>query len=324
MKSIRLLNNIKGAGTIKSEKGYTLILVMIIVSVTMILAATLSSSVISARKQFNKTENINIATDLAEMGITYYQAAINNLIINTQETIKVSKNDFCTEFTLEERNNTNIYSPKYVDTDGNKYKIDKTAPISCSNVGQFKFTFTSTGTTKSGEVRQLQGTIAISQVKVGKDLPDYSLFKDSGITKQVNYSIEFPSTTYPNGVAFNSGLTIVGGNILTVLKSAYFSSMEINGGAQVIVQETAIINKITSVNGNTNLIIYGDAIFLTETPRIDKLAGKANICIYGNIYTVKNNKLYDYTDFSNYFNNTCSNSNSSWTVNPESGVTVTY
>lgn len=309
----------------KNEKGYALVLVLIIITLSMILGLALSGAVLTTNKQVNKTDNLNKATDLAEMGITYYQTAINSLISDTQAAIKVNNNDFCTEFIKQETLKTSLglYSPKEIDASKNKYKIDKVAPIQCSNVGQFKFTFTSTGTTASGETKQLQGTIAISQIRIGKDMPDYLSFTDPGINK-LNYSITFPSTQYPLGVKFPSGLTIVGSNILTIVKSAYFSSLEINGSSQVIVQETAIINKITSVNGNTNLKIYGDAIFLSETPRIDQIAGKADICIYGNIYTVKDNKLVDYPDFSTYFRNSCKNTNSSWTVNPESGVTVTY
>ncbi|MEH7156907.1 hypothetical protein [Neobacillus drentensis] len=314
--------------TIKNEKGYTLILVIIIITITMILGLALSSAALSTRKQFDKTDNRNRATDLAEMGITYYQAAINNLIATTQTVTKVNNTNFCSEFLSQEGKNTTLYSSKLVDTNGDQYKIDKTTAIACSNTGSFKFNFTSTGTTKSGEVKQLQGTIAISQVRIGKNLPNYLNFTNSGINKQVNYSIEFSATVYPNGVSFTPGLTIVGGNILTVGKSAYFESMEINGGSQVIVKEDAIIKQIKSVNGNTNLKIYGDAIFLSPTPRIDQISGQADICIYGNIYTVQTidgkQVLVDYNNFSTYFRNSCQNSNSSWTVNPESGVTVTY
>ncbi|WP_160722007.1 hypothetical protein [Bacillus sp. USDA818B3_A] len=307
----------------KNERGYALVIVLLIITLSMILGLALSGAVLTTNKQVYKSDNINKATDLAEMGITYYQTAINTLINDTQAAIKVNNKDFCTEFLNQETLKTSLYSSKPIDSTNNKYKIDKVAPIQCSNVGQFKFKFISTGTTSSGETKQLQGTISISQIRIGKDMPDYLAFTDPGINK-LNYSITFPSTQYPLGVKFTSGLTIVGNNILTVVKSAYFNTLEINGGSQVIVQETAIINKITSVNGNTNLKIYGDAIFLSDTPRIDKIAGQADICIYGNIYTVKDNKLVDYPDFSTYFKNSCQNTNSSWTVNPESGVTVTY
>ncbi|NHC42446.1 type II secretion system protein [Bacillus sp. MM2020_1] len=315
--------------TIKNEKGYTLILVMIIITVTMILGLALSSAAFSTRKEFDKTDNRNRATDLAEMGITYYQAAINNLIAISQGETKANKTDFCSEFLIAEGKNKALYSSKLVDPNGDQYIVKKTTENACSNTGSFKFTFSSTGTTNSGEVKQLQGTIAISQIRTGIDnVPDYSKFTDSGINKQLNTSKEFSAAEYPNGVSFTPGLTIVGGNILTVVKSAYFESLEINGGSQVIVQEDAIIKQITSVNGNTNLKIYGDAIFLSTTPRIDKISGQADICIYGNIYTVQTiagkQVLVDYNDFSTYFRNSCQNSNSSWTVNPESGVTVTY
>ncbi|WP_277584451.1 hypothetical protein [Psychrobacillus antarcticus] len=71
-----------------NEKGYTLILTLVIITIIVIFFSSFTLSAMNQQKQVEKTDETYEVTAIAEMGVEYYQAAIINLIAKySQDTI---------------------------------------------------------------------------------------------------------------------------------------------------------------------------------------------------------------------------------------------
>ncbi|GAE43974.1 hypothetical protein [Mesobacillus boroniphilus] len=161
----------------KNEKGYALVLVLLIITITFTFAISLSGMALSARKQFNKTDEINRATDLAEMGVAHYEALLNNFVkdalsetkdaIQKAEEEAKNKNhappipDF--DQLLKSTIVSKVYSVNKISEnvkESNTYQIDLIS-IKTESEG-LNVSFTSTGITEN-EPKTLTGSIAIQK-----------------------------------------------------------------------------------------------------------------------------------------------------------------
>lgn len=321
MKPIPLLVGIKEVESIKTtnQKGYTLILVLVTITVIFILGMSLSTMALSTRLQFNKTDEHNKATDLAEMGITYFQTEINSLIPQATSNAQKNNTNFCTELTnLDNQKLSAETNLKSVDGT-NSYQIISPSII-CTDPTKVTVTFSSKGITANDAVT-LKGIFAIlgssGNSRVGETLPSTSLFTIQAGNVTLNGNRNF---SYDKSVYFNS-FTSNGRVKLSVNADAYFGSITMNGNSFVLVKGNAYFNYLI-MNGNPGYIeVDGDAIFVT--PPIKQ---NSNICIKGNIYKVDNNtnKLINFSDYTNYFTNTCSSTITTWQLIGDSGIKVQY
>ncbi|WP_197031356.1 hypothetical protein [Bacillus sp. UNC438CL73TsuS30] len=278
----------------------------------------------TAGKQLSKTDNQNKATDLAEMGVTFFQNISNNLI-PTAKTALANNNSttFCTEFSKLLNDQTKEYYQSKPIEGFNNYQISALPTITCSGNNQVVIAFNSTGNTAAKQSSTLKGSIIVTKrTRDGQSPPDPNTFKYQITDSEVKLNKD---ATYDDSVSYTGKVTLVGNTSLLVYNNANFNSLELDGNSIVNVTNTAIFNTINSMNGITNITVNGDAIFLSGAPRIDKFVGKASICIKGNIYTLDSNgKLQSYNDFTKYFTNTCSNSNADWYIDANNGVSVIY
>ncbi|NHM30488.1 hypothetical protein [Neobacillus terrae] len=285
-------------------------------TLVIVFGLALSGMALTANKQFHKTDNLNRATDLAEMGATYYKSVINSLIPSAVAAARTNKTTFCQELKRLHDRQVGIYDSKTVES-SNKYQISSPVfPACIGNPNNILLNFISTGKTGTEE-KAIIGHLKISK-RIASVRPDYSAFekyeddklnKDLSLTDPVNFT--------------NDNFKITGGSSLRIEKSAYFKSLTLDGNAEVLIGGNAVFQQITSMNGNTLLIVEGDAYF-QATPIIEKFVGHPTLCIKGNIYKVDNNQIMEYTDFSNYFTNTCVNSNADWYIDAENGLSVDY
>jgi Tfp pilus assembly protein PilX len=319
MKLIQSSNGIKGARTIKNEKGYTLILVMIIITVIFILAMTLTSMAISTRLQFNKTDEQNKATDLAEMGITYFQTTVKKLITAADNAAKINDTSFCSEFkNLNDQNKTTQTAFKSVDgQNGYQITINSSSSVDeCNTNNIFTILFKSKGITQKGDFEIINGTITLSNGSiVGNDAPneeEYTESENGSFQESINSTGKI---YYEDPVKENRTYTIFN-------SSAWFDSLTLNGQGSFLFKHDVIFDYF-SMNNPTELTVEGNAIFLNPN-HIDKKTRKAEICIRGNIYTITNNKLVKFTNYDDYFTNICPNSNSDWDIDTEDGMTIQY
>ena len=60
--------------TVQNEKGYTLLLTLVIIFIIIIFFSSFSLSAMNQQKQVEKTDENYEVTAIAEMGVEYYQA----------------------------------------------------------------------------------------------------------------------------------------------------------------------------------------------------------------------------------------------------------
>lgn len=83
----------------KQEQGYALITVLLIVTIFTILSLSFMGYAFNSMKQTQKTEKKSQSVALAEMGVSYYDVAIQSIFESTKAEIKekVEKNEITTE-----------------------------------------------------------------------------------------------------------------------------------------------------------------------------------------------------------------------------------
>lgn len=309
---------------IKNEKGYTLILVLLIMTVIFITATGLSSLAISTRLQFNKTEEQNKATDLAEMGITYYQEQIRTLIETANETSLQLNTSFCTEFTSL-YNESDFYTPKMVDGQ-NRYQITSHSAADCIDTSRFTIHFSSTGTTAKGEAKELKGSLLVAAAtRAGERAPqlnvgDY-ITVDTGNNFEDFFLVSNQNYYYRSEPKLNENDSHIIRN-----PSAWFESLTLKGNSDRTIhfQHDAIFNHLF-ISGQTEIIIEGDAIFFDKEEAEKNIKGKASLCVKGNIYYVDSDGILQ-VDGTLLEENKCSDStiHSNWRLDPVNGLSVQY
>jgi hypothetical protein len=270
------------------------------------LAMSLSGMAISTRMQFNKSDDRNKATDLAEMGITHYQTVVNKFVslanVAANDQVKRYNGNFDTYFNTElESRLTSQRTINYTVENLNKYTIQYNNLTLSS--GKFIINFVSTGTTEKDTV-SITGTISIQKSsaapsKVGQTKPSSSSYQ-----QVVNTPIYLEAK---NKIAqYNA--------------SAYFyETIHIQGNRSLIVKGDAFFSKALTFQGSANITINGDAIF--QIPIIFPNGTPYTFCVYGNTYKVENGKLIDYP----IPQNKCSKPlTQNWNIDTSSGTNVQY
>lgn len=305
----------------KNEKGYALVLVLLIITIIFTFALSLSGMAISARKQFNKTEEINRATDLAEMGVAHYEALLTKLVKNANDEAR-QKVQSAVEAASE---NPNYPIPSYdyefnaalsrdvtnndllaiaVD-ELNSYEISN--PLISRQTEKILITFKSEGKTDNEE-KMLNGTLTIDKNKIsrsGELVPDQDAFdfmESDDFEIKGGKQIE----TYPASTYFNSTLTLKGNTTLIIKGDTFF-------------------NSDVTLKGGDTIFVYGDAIFNKSSSPIIK-GNKSKICILGTPYRIEDQKLVEYTSFDGGDTDSCPPpiGDHAWSIDPHNGIDVTY
>lgn len=94
---------------LQNEKGYTLILTLVIITIIVIFFSSFTLSAMNQQKQVEKTDENYEVTAIAEMGVEYYQAKVLNAIETARLEIKALEieyeSDIAKSKTETERNN---------------------------------------------------------------------------------------------------------------------------------------------------------------------------------------------------------------------------
>jgi hypothetical protein len=304
----------------KNEKGYALVLVLLIITITFTFALSLSGMALSARKQFNKTDEINRATDLAEMGVAHYEALLTRIVENANAeaeqavqkalhllsenpNLKVPDYDDVFNKVLSDEVVKNAYLPLAVD-EVNSYEISN--PVISRHNGKITLTFDSKGLT-ANEEKELQGTLTIiknkdaldDELTINEDDYDYIELYDFDLKggKQ--------KETYPGSTFFKKTVTLRGNTALIIRGDAFFNSS-------------------VTLKGGDTIIVYGDAIFAEELEDIKP--DKAKICILGTPYRIVNQNIVEYPSFDGGDTDSCPQPilDNEWSIDPDNGMEVTY
>ncbi|ALC89781.1 hypothetical protein AM500_08350 [Bacillus sp. FJAT-18017] len=304
----------------KSERGYALLLVMIIATLTMIFALSLSGLALSTRAQLNKTDDINKATDIAEMGVTYYQKIVEKLVNSAKGTAASKTQQYFTgsnpsqqqrDYYLDQTFKSDLTSllqtnnaQVNVDTPSNNFKITfKSLVPNPEKPNELIVKFESTGQTNN-EKRPITGFFTIkksttnSRVGELKPVPSHYKIIENYPVELLNKPPKFKTNN--NSTYFKEKVTIQGNRILTVNGEAYFKDLELQGSAAIQINGDAIFEKEITVIGNAY-----------------------KICITGKTYLLDSTKakLTSYP----IPRNTCTKPDTSeWFFNPNEGIKVTY
>ncbi len=145
---------------LRNQNGTALIVVLLIITVFFVLGLSIISSALSNTRQVNNTEKEMQAVDLAEMGIIYFQTAVENAYKEVNKDIGVnlkeyisdhkinSKEDFMNTFKKDlELEIAALINEKEIvmNTDSNaKFRFSHSPPIVTSN-NTIEITFASNG-----------------------------------------------------------------------------------------------------------------------------------------------------------------------------------
>lgn len=318
----------------KNEKGYALVLVLLIITITFVFALSMSGMALSARKQFNKTDEVNKATDLAEMGVAHYETLVYQYVdlANTQAKAKIdaalaaieSKEnnmtipDYDEEFykalyaqiskntslsiTIEDSNSYKVFSPLIKKIDNAKISID----------------FKSNGMADS-ETKLLDTTIFVNKKdgnsKVGEIVPLKSSYSEI-----IDYPIDF-SGNYGKDKDKDNKKRLD-------YFSAYFSQdVLIRGNRLIVVNGDAFFNSKVYFDGTADIIVYGDAIFRSRFDDPKPPNGSYTFCVTGNKYLIDkdNDRLIEYDNFPEGKKASCPKTKDTpWSIEPNNGIEVKY
>jgi hypothetical protein len=294
-------------------------------TVTIVFALALSGAALNSTKQFNKTDNLNKATDLAEMGITYYQNVSTSLIQQAKDAVAKSTTptNFCTEYINLLKNQDGTYN---VDSNsGNKYKISLITTSACSdNLSEINVVFKSDGITKTNEDTPLQGSFNVIKQSTGIKAPDLSEYdKNQNSNSSKIYYGNFKHNDQPKDKIIN--------------KQAWFDSLDVVGNRTVTINNNAVFTTVNgiSMNSHTNITVNGNAFFMGPDPKPAKpknISDKQYICITGNIYYKRSDGTVEYfNDFSDYYylepgclNPNIGNYSENWLFDSQNGIKVVY
>lgn len=301
----------------KEENGYALIITLLVIVIIFLFASMLMSSVLTSRKQFNKSEERIQMIDIAEMGVTHYATMIENEIdrINGQlkkeypiESIKKDTmqqisnsylNDFCTRlFKIDE------ISLLTKDVESFAYKVHKKAGDvqSCKNAisknEPLVISFASTGSVNSSE-KTIKGLVTISSqvsgppiIEIGNstggngtgagDNKDWLMdLENKNGFLHVNKGVkpkEKDELIYYSNTSFNGEVKVNGGKV-TVNRSAVFTNVFDENGGIFTIKGHALFEKMVDMAGNGQVLIFGNAKFINL-----KIAGNGLIKINGDAY----------------------------------------
>lgn len=361
MKLVPLLKGIKEVFTIKSQKGYTLILVMIIISMIIILGAALSGIALNASKQVNTTNEHNKATNLAEMGVTYYLSVNNNLIQIVQSKVAANPDNFCSEFSAEIP--VQSFYDKNQNVDGqNSYNIhfDSITPTCSTNPSELDVAFHSIGITGNGKRVPIQGKFKIQKTNTseGAQAPFLSLDINNPIINNstdvwvysdfLRMKKQYPDTINGN-TWFNDTLSLVGNAPLTITKDAVFDkNIEFNSHTSLTIDGDAVfrsLNPITKTDANATLCIKGKSYYLSPTGVLQNFPNVSDIIRglalnyqgtlnqYPNIlhdFNIISSDLLNLNNLLSSINNLitidqCKDTNiNEWKIDPQNGVVINY
>jgi hypothetical protein len=325
----------------KNEKGYALVLVLLIITITFTFALSLSGMALSARKQFNKTDEINRATDLAEMGVAHYETLVRRYIDEANNEAKKTIQDVITQnqnkndnqkqpipdydelFKSALRNKliSNSSLDKQVEAT-NKYLVIYQAPIKEIS-GKLTVLFTSEGITRDSS-KTLYSSINLVKTNSGSSRTGETLPGKEGYEKFISYPIDTnKSLPFPTSTFFNESIKIRGKKSIDVYGNAFFNRViELNGNAKLNIIGDTVFDDIITINGSSDITVYGDAIFKRKLSETEK---SYTFCITGNVYLIDNNKLIEYVNFPAGKNASCQKSNDSeWSIDPNNGIEVKY
>ncbi|MBT2569227.1 hypothetical protein [Planococcus sp. ISL-110] len=265
---------------IRNEKGYALLLVMLMVVLFTIMGMGLLAMNMNAAKQFNTKEEQVQARHQAEMGILHYQAEIEK---NFHPVIE-DKSAFCVS--LENLKQQVI--GKYYSISASECEIENE---------KITFSFTSKGTAGVREEKIVEASIFFEKKTSGQGTGEglesgntntLPTMPSNSVRKELN-GLDVDNGTFPLGKAnlyILGDLTVesgfnMGGSQIEIPNDLYIDgNMDLhNQGCVVVRNDLTVLDKIKFGN-KIYLFVYGDA----NLPDDIQIHNNSEIFISGNVF----------------------------------------
>lgn len=322
--------------SIKSENGYALLMVLMLVLLFTVLGMGLLAMNMNASKQFNLKEEQVQARHQAEMGLLHYYAALKEQVKNYSFTkLSGESNDKALERSRKDLCDLIDEVKAQSDTDSTfKYVVDVPSKSGCDSIltdEKIIINVNSVGTADENTEKIVKGTISLEPPEVTDSTgvpgvpaippgasvitnPNFlndktSIYEHVVINKKYeqkkqqtffeSFTINMPNE---NDVALqvNGG----SGDYIKVEKDLYIKgSLKSANNACIYVKGNLTVLGDIDIKANTFIIVGGDAYFKGYSPDI-----KSNIGIYvaGNTFTGVNEILTEKYKHNTFKNNDCS------------------
>lgn len=267
---------------------------MVIITLTVLFTLGLSGMAMNTSLQINKTEKINKATDLAEMGITYYKQKVDSIIVAAFSGKPITNQTELNTLMTQIKNDINKIQTDHpkINVSGSEisYEIKQLA-VDISNPSSILVNFKTVGTSDT-ENRELSYKINYT-IKPGKPLPVYKItdpgifdsssdecYKNNKIDKQQCFYS--PGQSVPD-VKIENSIIKVGGNG----DLGHFNNVT---SAKIYISGDILISKVNNIT-NLRLHVEGDLLKGSELPEFTNFKGDTRLEIQGNASISKLNNI---------------------------------
>lgn len=268
---------------IRSEKGYALLLVMLLVVLFTIIGMGLLAMNMNAAKQFKSKEEQVQARHQAEMGVLHYKAEIEKNFLLKKQVIE-NKSVFCNSL----KNLKQQVSGEHYSISASECKIENE---------KITFSFTSKGVSGTLEEKIVEASIFFNKKSSGQgsggsigsgNTNTLPVMPSISVRKELN-GLEVANGTFPLQKAnlyIKGNLTVesgfnMGGSQIEIPNDLYIDGkMDLhNQGCVVVRNDLTVLDKIEFGN-KIYLFVYGDA----NLPRDIQVHNNGEIFISGNVF----------------------------------------
>lgn len=305
---------------LREEKGYALVITLIVIIFIFLFASLLMSSILNSRKQFNMSEERIRLIDIAEMGVIHYETKVANDInkVNEEFGKKEARHILIDQYAwaicskiLEKPDDQKVgIAYKYsihVQSQGVncKQKVlqgeDFTVNFTSTSLGEKEKVINGTITVKGNGVPLVEGknnndggsgTKPSENNEWIKDLEERKNYKivKNVISASGQEKLKYEGNTFFQGIAIQlSGQSSILVNGSSVIGGDYMGS----GQNEFTIKGHTMFQKSIQMSGNAETNIYGNGLFKSSIQisgnAIIRVAGDADF--YGT-FDLKNHKTH--------------------------------
>ncbi|OCA91269.1 hypothetical protein A8F94_05255 [Bacillus sp. FJAT-27225] len=311
----------------------------------------------NSRVQINKVDDINNATDLAEMGVTYTTKLLNSNISKIAndariELIKEAPTKFGTnvgpsllgiinyynsllENNIKEFFNNDAFTNKVlVDSSGSNFIVSSFNATITDTTNMVTFNSLGDNNKEQKKVsasiplqRSPESTISTPSIPAGSEMVIKNGNGNNGsdtLNPTCKEGIDNKAPVICNEVNVTGQLLMQGNRQLVILDHTNLGgALDMGGTTDLFIGGDATIGQL-KLNGNVSIFVFGDLLLKKKIESNDLNGNSLDICVLGNSYYLENGIKKPYDDLGG--RNKCSSFSGStdWSINLASGVTVDY
>ncbi|XKE96010.1 hypothetical protein LG326_06865 [Metaplanococcus flavidus] len=249
--------------TFKNEKGYALLMVLMLILLFTVLGMGLMATNMNSATQFNTKEEQVKARHQAEMGVLHYKAQLISIVEENKNKAEVPCAKFINDISVLSDDNNSEYSIREQDIDCElsddviKLSIESTGKyINKENKIKAKFNINNISRTNIEE----------GEIPVPSDYNDETKVVEGGLTVENGYYSPSEDSLYVKGDFKVQHGNSNGGNDILINRNLFIDqNMSVHNHACIVTRGNLVVKgNITSTN-KVYIFVYGDAYFKSNT-----------------------------------------------------------